>query len=303
MDERGLLSQPHLTVISGEPDSELRLIEQVVTHSVTVDGRVELEVVLAGLLAEVERSGTVTPKTLDLVGHTRSHASVVALGDWLIDLANPTAAACFRGLADHQVLPRLGVHTLRLLGCNSAGTAHARATICELGDLLALEVYGSKQLLSAAHYDADGFRDCWRFLLVAASELRREPRVGGAAPAGVLYPRALDVDALPAVTLGPPAGPYPRRIASAQAARQILELVRRGAGAPMPGVVTAPAYEVALPSTTPGAYHVAHVLFEGEFLRFYPDGMAAAGVVFPVDDVDALRRVVDGLGPDPELTR
>jgi hypothetical protein len=303
MNEHDLLAQPRLTIVSGEPDFELGRIAETIRHSVMVSGCGELAALFGQLLAAAEHGAAVAPKTLDLIGHTRSSASLLTLGDWVIDSADPTTAAFMRWLAEHRVLPRLGVQALRLLGCNSAGSAHGRATICALGDLLGLEIYGSKQLLYAVHYGSEGFRDCWRFLLVAASELRRQACAGGVAPPGVPSPRTLDLDALPAVTLGPTAGPYPRCIANAQAARQILALVRRGGGAPMPGVAAAPVYELALPSTTPGAYHVAHVLFEGAFLRFYPDGMAAAGIVFPVDDVDALRRIITALRPDPELSQ
>ena len=299
MHERSLLSRPHLTIVSGEPDFELRRIAHIVTDSVMVDGRVELEELLGDLLIEAARSPEVAPKTLDLIGHTRSNASLLALGQWVIDVASPTTTAFFRELADHDVLPRLGVTALRLLGCNSAGTAQARATISKLGELLGLEVYGTTQLLHDDHYGTAGFRDCWSFLLVAASELRDEALAGeaaGRAPAEP-YARVLDVDTLPAVALGPSA--IPRRIATTQAAREILQLVRRREGAIMPGLLTVPAIELALPATELGAYYVAHVLLDGEFLRFYPDGMAASGIVFPVDDTAALREIIATLLPDP----
>jgi len=303
MLERSLLSRPHLTIVSGEPDFELRRIAHIVTDSVMVDGRVELEELLGDLLIEAERSAEVVPKTLDLIGHTRSSASLLALGQWVIDVASPTTTAFFRELADHDVLPRLGVTALRLLGCNSAGTAQARATISKLGELLGLEVYGTKQLLHDAHYGTAGFRDCWRFLLVAASELRDEAPAGDNAGRDLVrspvtpYARVLDVDALPAVPLGPSA--IPRRIATMQAAKEILQLVRRREGAVMPGLLATPTVELALPAADLGVYYVAHVLLDGEFLRFYPDGMAATGIMFPVEDAGELRQIVSTLLPDP----
>ncbi len=301
MDTCAVLGQPRLTVVSGEPDSELQQIARLITHCATVDGPGDLEALFGRLLAEVDRSAVVAPKTLDLIGHTRTSASLLALGDWVIDVENSTTAAFFRELADHAVLPRLGVRALRLLGCNSAGTAQARATIGRLGELLGLEVFGASQLLYAAHYGAGGFLDCWSFLLVGSSDLRAEAHQDEMAPAGDPYPRVLDVDALPAAALDPPGGSYPRRIANAEAARQILQLVRRREGARIPGLPAAPICELALPSIAPGTYHIAHVLLDGEFLQFYPDGVAVAGIVFPVDDARALRRVIAGLGPAPEL--
>jgi len=306
MRERSLLTRPRLTIVSGEPDFELRRIAHTVTDSVMVDGRMELEELLSDLLIEAARCPEVVPKTLDLIGHTRTNASLLALGQWIIDAANPTTTAFFRELADHDVLPRLGVYALRLLGCNSAGSAQARATIRKLGELLGLEVYGTKQLLHDAHYGTAGFRDCWSFLLVAASELRDEAQISETAElaerehahvAVEPYARVLDVDGLPAVALGPSA--IPRRIATTQAASEILQLVRRHEGAVMPGLHTVPSVELALPAAAMGEYYVAHVVLGGEFLRFYPDGMTASGIVFPVEDADALGQIIATLLPDP----
>lgn len=64
----------------------------------------------------------------------------------------------------------------------------------------------------------------------------------------------------------------------------------------MPGLLTTPVCELALPSAVPGAYHIAHVLLDGAFLRFYPDGPTAPGVVYPIDDALALRRIIDEFG-------
>jgi hypothetical protein len=302
MDDRALLAAPHLTIVSGEPDFELRRIEQVIEHRATVDGRSDLERLLGRLLAAAE-SSQVAPKTLDLVGHTRSSASLITLGDWVLDAASSTVTAFFRELADHDVLPRLGVHALRLLGCNSAGSDHGRATICRLSELLGLEVYGASQLLYAGHWGPEGFRDCWRFLLTSSRDLRCGCASTVAAPIGAPYPRNFDIDALPASSLAALAEHRPLRIASVAAARQILKLVRRAEGASMPGLLTAPICELALPAAAPGEYHIAHVLLGGAFLRFYPDGMAASGIVYPVDDASALCSIVAGLAPVFWLTR
>jgi hypothetical protein len=90
-------------------------------------------------------------------------------------------------------------------------------------------------------------------------------------------------------------------VASATAARQIVQLVRRREGAPVLGPLATPMCELALPATGPDSYHVAHVVLGGEFLQFYPDGMSGPGIVFPVDDPGALRRIIATLEPGPEL--
>jgi hypothetical protein len=61
----------------------------------------------------------------------------------------------------------------------------------------------------------------------------------------------------------------------------------------MPGLLTSPRCEVALPSQHTGCYHRVQVLLDGEFVRVYPDGANAPGIVYPVDDPYALKNLVD----------
>jgi hypothetical protein len=290
MEVRTLLSLPSLVVVSGEPDFELQHIARTVRHSVTVGGRGAFEQLLGRLVTGAAHA--VGPRTLDLVGHTRS-ASLLVLGDWVIDGADPATMAWVRELARSDALPRLGIRALRLLGCNTAATPRGCATMFALADALGIEVHGSSQLLHAGHYDDAGFRECWSFLLTAASALRA--RASRPPASRHPHPRVLDLAALPAVGLGAFAARAPRRLVDAATAREILRLVRRREGARLPGAT--PACELALPSTEPHAYHIADVLLDGEFLQFYPDGMAATGIAFPVEDARALRRVVAGLPP------
>ena len=63
----------------------------------------------------------------------------------------------------------------------------------------------------------------------------------------------------------------------------------------MPGLLTAPSCEIALPSSKPNWYHLVQVILDGEFVRVYPDGDHNPGVVFPVDDARALRALIDEL--------
>ncbi|TMQ27878.1 MAG: hypothetical protein E6J90_01480 [Deltaproteobacteria bacterium] len=294
IDVRTLFAQPRLSVVSGEPDLDLQHIAQVIGQGVAIDGRDGLALLLDRMLDEVDRSSVVAAKTLDLIGHTRTAAALLALGDWLIDGDDPATVAVFCSLAEREVLPRLGVHTLRLLGCDSASTPEAQATLCRLSELLGLEVCGASQLLHAGHYETGGFGDHWRFLLVSASELRHRASHVIARP-GSPHPRILDLAALPAVELSAHAGAYPRCVVTEQAAQRILQLVHRSAGAPLPGFSALPSIELALPSRRSGAYHIAHLILNGTFLRFYPDGMARMGIVYPVTSADALRDIIASL--------
>lgn len=285
-----LLARPQLSVISRDIDPELEQIAARIDEKVFVDGRAELEELLGRLLSI---DAPVTPKTLDLIGHSTAGQSLLVLGNWVIDAASPTVTAFFRELAELEVLKRLGVQSVRLLGCRTADTSHARSTICTLSEILGVEVYGTTDLVFNAHYTNAGFADERRYLLVGASELREAARPSNVMPESDPYERVLDLDALPATPLA--ATPWPLKIASRDEASAMLRLVRRRAGATMPGLLTAPRCEVALPSADPGLYHRAQILFEGAFVRVYPDGIEGPGIVYPVEDAAALTQLVDRL--------
>jgi hypothetical protein len=286
-----LVRLPHLSIVSRAGDTELALIRSVLDHKLLVADRCELETSLGRLLSA---RAAPTAKTLDLIGHSTPGTSLLMLGDWVIDAANPTVVAFFRELAEQEVLPRLGVTAVRLLGCLTADTGHARWTICELAEILDVEVYGTKDLIYSAHYDGAGFVDDRRYLLASSRDLSE----GAVAPKplarGEPYARVLDVDALPAEWLTG-GQPWPQRLATADQARAILRLVRRRDGAAMPGLLAAPHCEVALPSPDPRRFHRAQVLLDCEFVRVYPEGSDRPGIVFPVDDPYSLKMLVDRL--------
>jgi hypothetical protein len=286
----GELPRSRLSLISAEPDPELDAIAATIRPSLRVAGCDDVERQLVRLAASAP-SG-IASRTLDLIGHSTA-AGLLQLGDWTIDVARSEVAAWFQTLARHDVLSRLGIRAVRLLGCHTARPGPARATLDALAallEVLGVEVYGTDQLLHRAHYDAHGFRDEWRFLLVRASAA---PGTGEArnTPCAVC---SLDLDALPAA---PREGvdPGAARVVTAATARDILGLIRCDAGARMPATPP-PLCELALPSDEPGMYRVAHVLLDGAFVRFYPDGIAAPGVVYPVENVERLRRIVADLG-------
>lgn len=289
--ERALLAQTQLSMITRHADAELARIHEAIEHKVLVDGRADVEEILGRLLACDEPR---TPKTLDLIGHSTPRGSLLQLGDWVLDATSSTVTAFFRELADYEVLPRLGVHAVRLLGCKTAETGHARATICTLSDILGLEVYGTTGLVFSAHYDKRGFHDDWRFLLVGSSDLRSTLRTEDLGDSAATYDRALDVDTLPEVPLGAETRGWPRRVANDHAARNILRLVRRTEGTLVPGLLAMPCCEIAIPSSNSGMYHVAQIVLDGQFVRVYPKD-TSIGVLYPVQHPHALRALVEAL--------
>jgi hypothetical protein len=82
--------------------------------------------------------------------------------------------------------------------------------------------------------------------------------------------QTLDLYALPAIQLSILPQAWPRHVASAEATRQLLRLVRCTAGARMPGLLASPDCEIAMAASKTGSYHVAQVLLAGEFIRVYP---------------------------------
>ncbi len=288
MNTAVLLDQPRLSLITRAADDELRSIQDVVAGAVLVDGRADVEAILSEL---ARHDGPRTLKTLDLIGHSTPDHSLLMLGDWVIDGTKSRVASYFRGLADCDVLSRLGIHSIRLLGCQTAESELARQTLTTLAEIVEIEVYGTTQMIHAAHYDAAGFRAESEHTLLPSSDLRSRPQFSAVKRGGEPYRRVFDVELLPSAPLG--IRPlHPRVIADVGPARRILQLIRRTDGAQMPGLLTTPSCEIALPSNKPGWYHRIQMLLDGEFVRIYPDGDDRPGVLFPVDDPAGLRSIV-----------
>jgi hypothetical protein len=282
-----LLAAPRLSVISAEPDAELDRIAGLITARARVDGPDALAALLDGLCATRGPAAVSGRRTLDLIGHAAA-AGQLRLGGWVIDAARAEVTRWFAAQAERRVWSRLGICAIRLLGCHTASTEPARATLGALAGAAGVDVLGARELLHAGHYDPHGFREAWEFLLVAASDLAREARAAGAdARPG---PHTLELDALPVRV--PARGPAPQVIGAADA-RAILALIQRDAGAPIVGHVGAPVCELALPAAD--GYCLAEVVLEGAFLRVYPTGADDRGIAYPVRDPGALRALLDRL--------
>lgn len=289
-DLAALLAHKHLTFATRLADPEMQRVHATLEQKLLVNGRSDLEDMFGKLLAVAGSQRGL--RTLDLVGHSTSDSSLLQLGDWVIDATRPSVTAFFRNLADNEVLPRLGIYAVRLLGCTTATTELARQTICTLAEILGLEVQGTTSAVHAGHFTAKGFSDEWRFLLANASDLRRDT--------GKLHPplahacgRTLEIDALPEATLADHTWPY--RFISPSIAREVLALVRRSDGAQMPGLLAQPLHKLALPASHHGRYHLLQIVLDGAFVRTYPDGDDAPAILYPVTDGLALRHLIESL--------
>jgi hypothetical protein len=279
----------HLSVISQPLDGEIVSISRKLARKVMVGGRSELEQVLCDLVASQDTEPP--PTTLDLIGHSTSDHSLLRLGYWIIDGGKLTVSAFFRELADCDVLGRLGVTAVRLLGCETAVTAQGKATLRVLADILGVEVFGTREMLSASHYDETGFRSECDYALVSSRN------VTGCAPIAALlgspFRRSLDLDALPASPLTPK--PWPARIADLETATALVRMIRRDQGAYMPDLDENAQCDVCLPANgKPGWYIGLQVVLGGAFVRVYPDA-GKPGVVFPVDDPQAFYDLIKEL--------
>jgi hypothetical protein len=278
-----LLAQPRLSLITRTADRELAHVQATVTGALPVDGRGELDEVIGRLLA---CDAPPTPKTLDLIGHTTADEPRLQLGNWVIDAADALTRAIVRELGDHDAFSRLGVTAVRLVGSRTAATASARQRLATLTSIAGVEVQGTSDLVHAADFDAHGLRedaDVW-FHGAHPDRARLEPPV----VRGIPIARWFDVDAMAPLIL-PPAD---RRVVDAATAREIVELIDRREGVSMPGLLASPSHELALPSSAPGAFYLAHVLLDAELIRVYPDGLDRPSVLFPISAPPALRRLL-----------
>ena len=127
----------------------------------------ELRGVLEGRLGE-----PTPPLTLDLIGHSTRDHHLLRLGDTAIDMLDPAVARFFATLAEERLLPRLGIATVRLLGCETAVAPAGQRTLRLLARTLRLPVFGTVRSLMKSHYNRQGFDPAFERVLVEASELR-----------------------------------------------------------------------------------------------------------------------------------
>jgi hypothetical protein len=92
--------------------------------------------------------------TLDVIGHSRS-TGFLAIGTWTVD-DSPQTAASFSELLVPS-LRRIGVRTIRLLGCSTGIGERASRALLRISRATGCEVLGTKRMITPSDYDASGF--------------------------------------------------------------------------------------------------------------------------------------------------
>jgi hypothetical protein len=219
------MQHDRLCFVAGGEDAERARLQVVLRDAVPVADRAELEVLLGRML---DARGHARPKTLDLVGYATT-SKLLSIGGWTIDGEDRAVLAFFRGLAEQEVLPRLGVHSLRLIGSLTGATPAGMLALRALARVLGVRVFGATELIYARHFDQTGF--------IADGALVSSDDDPTSTPpyAPTLEPRhELVVDALPARPLV--AGER-ISIASRDDAHALLGVIARTAGVAMPGLL------------------------------------------------------------------
>jgi len=161
-----------LSIVADPPDNAVRTTAEKLRCAVRVSD-------LAALVAYLEGLPRLpVPATLDVVAHTTKDR-LMRLGSTVIDPAVPAVATTFARLAHGNVLPRLGITALRLLGCWS-GTGRGAAAVIAIADRLGVRVLGSSTIIQTRHFDADGFSPAYDVLLADDRLLRRRAAVAAA---------------------------------------------------------------------------------------------------------------------------
>jgi len=111
------------------------------------------------------------PIILDLMGHSTRDHHLLRLGSTVIDMLNPAVARFFRAIAQENLLSRLEVTAVRLLGCETAVTPAGKRTMRMLAHTLRLPVFGAIKPLGKSHHDELGFNPAFASVLVEASHL------------------------------------------------------------------------------------------------------------------------------------
>ena len=93
-------------------------------------------------------------------------------------MLDPQVAGFFTTLARDQLLTRLHVTAVRLLGCETAVTDAGQRTLRMLSHTLGLPVFGTRKPLFKTHSNSAGFDPAFAHVLIEAAPLTGARRPG-----------------------------------------------------------------------------------------------------------------------------
>jgi hypothetical protein len=155
-----------LNLVSDIADRELDAIRQTIEVFERASGLDDVITAIRGHAVADKRVDLV-----DLIGHSRGDGCLV-IGTWAIDDTAQTGASF--NLLLRPWLERLGVRTIRLLGCSTGTTMQGRNVMRRIARAARCEVFGTKRHVTTRDYCATGFANdaCIAQLTRSRSETR-----------------------------------------------------------------------------------------------------------------------------------
>ena len=112
-------------------------------------------------------------RSLDLIDHRFHGDALMAFGSWKINANEDNPSAELEKLAKDKELPRLGITEVRLLGCATACSPAALATIKYMTQILKVPVVATRWAIGADDFKRDGVESRSLPELIDSRELQR----------------------------------------------------------------------------------------------------------------------------------
>jgi hypothetical protein len=262
----------------------------------SINGLVRVDSI-AGLhrfLVDLTRTPPAHAASLDLIGSSMG-TGVLRLGRSTIDATVPEVLDVFEAIGQEQLLPRLGIRVVRLVGARTATEQVAQDTLRRLRQFLGVPVLGTTSLVTRDDFTEDGFDrslDC-AFVDDRGAGGPRKPVV---LPPATTPARSFGFDAIGIVRESAlPKVPWPRFVVPRTFDLRQLSNQVRDAGHAIPGLLALPRCELLLPAGRMAGeerFRVIEVLFNWELIRIHGPSLPG-GAIYPVVSSQRFTRLVN----------
>jgi len=280
---------PHISVAGLEEPAALA--EQPVIAGLA---RVDSLVGLHRLLTDLVRIAPTHAATLDLIGPSTG-TGVLQLGRSAIDATNPAVLDLFEAIGEEQLVHRLAIRAVRLLGARTATEQLGQDTLRRLRQFLGVPVLGTTSLLSRTSFGEHGLdRALDNELVDDRAAPARKPVV---LPTTAPRTRPFGFDAVGIVkesALLPVTWPrfvVPRGFDL----KTLTNQIRAGDGQALPGLLALPRCELLIPAGRmlgEERFRVLEVLFNWELVRVQGPTLPEAAT-YPVVSPQRFTRLVN----------